>query len=170
MIPLSSKTLMLPPCAGSWRTATASGTPWISSPVTPTLTIWRPSGSLYSLPTWSAICCAPVVPPTVGFHADHFSPWSVPPPGASTSATSPAIAARPIAASAPVRKWKRGAYCEWRAGAPGSVAAPGLALLDDVRVHDVVPERLGREQRIGVIAGLRTGGILGMPCRRGNVV
>src|ERR671933_481304 len=143
MIPLSSKTLMLPPCAGSWRTATASGTPWISSPVTPTFTIWRPSGSLYSLPTWSAICCAPVVPPTVGFHEDHRSPWSVPPPGAATSAITPAIAARPV-------------------------AAVGLALFDDVRVDDVVAHRLSRKERLGVVAGLRAGRILRMPSRRGH--
>src|SRR5919206_277215 len=62
MTPESSNTRMLPPCAGSSRTATASGTPWYSSPVTPTSTIWWPSGRRYCWPTCWAICCAPAVP------------------------------------------------------------------------------------------------------------
>ena len=63
---------MSPPCDGSLRTATASGTPWISRPVTPTFTIWRPFGSLYCTPTCWAICSAPAVPPVVGAQFDQF--------------------------------------------------------------------------------------------------
>ena len=103
MIPESSKTLMSPPWAGSLRTATDSGTPWISRPVTPTFTIWRPFSSLYWTPTCCAICSAPAVPPVVGAQFDQFrTPLSfVLLLGATMNSTTPASPARPSAKRAP---------------------------------------------------------------------
>ena len=68
-----------------------------------------------------------------------------------------------------VRRVLRGRDVAEVAGAPArreEIAPLGLALVDDVGIHDVVDDRVRRQQRFRVVARLRAGRVLRVPSLR----